>query len=122
MAEAIVLALFCFFASYGFIMLTRSLLQALWSNRALKTDGVRLVLLVKNREKDIEGIVRSFLSDDFKTRLMLNRNLKIVDLNSQDNTFVILEKMKKDFENLDIVKINDNEHEQSCPILRSSNI
>lgn len=123
MLEILVYALFCFFAAYGLITALMRISQAALHkkefNKAINKNGIQLVLLVKNHGHDIEGIIRNMFEGDFMSRIMADRELKVVDLGSEDETLDILEKMKEKYGSIDIVKTSSGEYEPLSSILES---
>jgi hypothetical protein len=71
---------------------------------------VRMVLLVRDVEEQIEYIVRTAVKNDFASRAMSDNSLVIIDMDSSDNTFLLLEKLQKDFSNVEALKFEDREH------------
>ncbi len=73
-------------------------------------SGVRMILLVRDAEEQIEYIVRTAVKNDFASRVMSDNSLVIIDMDSSDNTFLLLEKLQKDFSNVEVLKFEDREH------------
>jgi len=97
----------CLLAVYGLFTILRSLKLALYRNNTVRLSGVRVVVLVKDTEKYIEYIIRNINHMDLKSVALSDRNIAVVDMNSSDSTFMLLEKLKKDFQNLDIYKYDE---------------
>ena len=70
---------------------------------------VRMVLLVRDAEEQIEHIVRTAVKNDFTSCVLSDNSLVIIDMNSSDNTFLLLEKLQKDFSNIEAVRFEDRE-------------
>lgn len=119
MFEIFVYALFCFFAAYGFITFIKEFSHTVLQGKQDKSNKIKLVLLEKNHEHDIEGIIRNMFEFRSKSRVMANCELKIIDLGSSDDTIHILEKLKKDYGNIEIIKADGSGHEQLAAILES---
>jgi hypothetical protein len=119
MLEVFIYALFCFFAAYGFITFLREFSHAALQGKPDKSNGIQLVLLVKNHEHDIEGIVRNMLDFRIKNRLMADCELKVIDLGSSDDTVCILERLKMDYGNIELIRADSSEYEQLWTILQS---
>lgn len=88
-------------ALYGLIELGKAIYNIITYTN-LKTDGIYLIIAVKNQEDKIEGFLRSIL---FRFLYGKEENIKdiiVADLNSEDNTRVILEKMKKDYTGIQV--------------------
>ena len=71
--------------------------------------GVRIVLLVRDAEEQIEYIVRTAVKNDFASRVMSDNSLVIIDMDSSDNTYLLLEKLQKDFSNIEAFRFKDRE-------------
>lgn len=68
-----------------------------------------LVLVVKDQEDAVEGIVRTIMEREGLTRIIPGGRLKVVDLGSRDQTVDILERLKDEYEIIDIVGENEKE-------------
>lgn len=88
-------------AFYGLFEIIKNIVY-IFSYTNLKSNGVYVIVAVKNQENIIEGFIRGIL---FRFLYGKEDNIKdiiIADLNSKDNTKQILEKMKKDYNNIKI--------------------
>lgn len=86
-------------AIYGLIEIIKQIIYT-YTYTNLKADGIYVIIATKNQERKIEGFLRSFL---FKTIYGKEENIKdiiIVDLDSTDDTKVILEKLSKNYDNI----------------------
>lgn len=68
---------------------------------------VRIVLLVKDVEENIEYIIRNAVKKDFASKVLSDKNIAIVDMNSADHTYELLEKLQKDFLNIEVLKFEE---------------
>ncbi len=113
----------CLFAIYGLIMLGYKAVvhirvsgpgkasgrSAAGLNCPPRLTGVRMVLLVRNAEEQIEYIVRTAVKNDFASRVLSENSLVIIDMNSTDNTCLMLERLQKDFSNVEALRFEDRE-------------
>jgi len=111
----------CLLAIYGLIMLARTAAVHIHARLPEKVPGpaadsahcppahhgVRMVLLVRDAEEQIEYVVRTAVKNDFASRVMSDHSLVIIDMDSSDNTFLLLEKLQKDFSNITAVRFED---------------
>jgi hypothetical protein len=108
-------------ALYGFTVIVSNVVIALLKRANIKNSSVRLVLIVKNQENIIEGIVRSILMLDVLRKIMSRDRLIVVDMGSTDDTLNILSKLKNDGEYIEILKEGEKDmvftgYEKSPPI------
>ena len=90
------------FAIYGFIEVLKTIYFVLVHTK-LKSDGIYLILAVKNQEEKIEGVLRSILFRFIYGKEESINDIIITDLGSTDNTPVILEKLGKDYDSIEIL-------------------
>ena len=69
-----------------------------------KSDGIYLIVAVKNEENKIEGFIRSVLFKFIYSKKENLKNIIITDLGSQDTTTEILNKIKCDY---NFITVND---------------
>ena len=83
-----------------------------------KSEGIYVIIAVKNQEEKIEGFLRSILFKILYGREEYLKNIIVADLNSSDNTKEIAKKLSKDYEILKVTNwkecknIIDNVDEQ----------
>jgi len=61
-----------------------------------------MILVLKNQEEKAEGIIRSFLFRYIYGKDEILENIIIADLNSVDNTKQVLNKLKTDYEQIEV--------------------
>lgn len=64
----------------------------------LKSDGIYMIIGVKNKEKEIEGILRSIIFKILYGKEDEIKDIVIADLNSNDNTKQIVQKLQEEYE------------------------
>ncbi len=90
------------FAIYGFIEVIKTIYFVLVHTK-LKSDGIYLILAVKNQEEKIEGVLRSILFRFIYGKEENINDIIVTDLGSTDNTPIILEKLGKDYDSIEIL-------------------
>ena len=63
----------------------------------LNSDGIYLIIGVKNQEDDIEGILRSVIFKILYGKEEQIKDIIITDLNSKDTTKEIIQKLRKEY-------------------------
>jgi uncharacterized C2H2 Zn-finger protein len=91
------------FALYGLFEIIKNIIY-ICSCTKLKTNGIYIVIAVKNQEQKIEGFVRSILFRIFYGKEDYIKNIFVADLDSKDDTKQILNRMQKEY---DILKVMD---------------
>lgn len=89
-------------ALYGLIEIIKTLYYAI-SYKNTKPDGIYLIIAVKNQENKIECFLRSILFRFLYGKEDNINNIIVTDLNSEDSTRVILDKLSKDYDCIDIL-------------------
>lgn len=88
-------------AIYGLFEIIKNIIY-ICTYTNMRSEGIYLILAVKNQENKIEGLVRTVL---FRILYGKEENIKdiiIADLNSNDNTKEILEKLQEEYEQIKI--------------------
>ncbi len=96
-------------AAYGTFCIIISIWHSISQRMHYKNNDVKLVLIVKNQEETIEGIVRSAFSEDNLRKIMSTEKPAIVDMGSTDNTIDIISKLNKNFEYFEIFNKSSRE-------------
>ena len=100
--EFIAHTIFWTLALYGLFEIIKNIIY-LSTYTNFKSDGIYLIIAVKNQEENIEGFLRTSL---FKILYGKEENLKniiVADLKSTDNTKEIAQKLAKDYEMLKVI-------------------
>lgn len=90
-------------ALYGLFEIIKNVIY-ICSVTKLKTDGIYMVIAVKNQANKIEGFMRSILFRLLYGKEDYIKNIMIADLDSEDETKQILNRMQKEY---DILKVID---------------
>ncbi len=88
-------------AIYGAFEIIKTIIN-IYTYTNLKSDGIYIIVAVKNQENKIEGFLRNFL---FRIIYGKEENVKdiiIADLDSTDETIDILKKLANDYEGLKV--------------------
>lgn len=97
MLDFIFNVLFCTLALYGFIEIVKNIYYILTYTN-LKSDGIYIIVAVKNQEQKIEGFLRTILFRMIYGKEEMVKQIFITDLGSNDETAKIIEKIGKDYE------------------------
>ena len=93
-------------AIYGGIEIIKTIIN-IYTYTNLKSDGIYIIVAVKNQENRIEGFLRSFL---FRILYGKEENIKdiiIADLDSTDKTVNILNKLEQDYSYIKVANWRD---------------
>lgn len=96
-------------AIYGAWALISSIVSSMRQIVRRSNPGIKLVLMVKNQEDTIEGIIRYILNADIPAKAMSGHKLTVLDMSSGDDTFKILSTLKKDCPNLEILSLKEKD-------------
>ena len=117
MLEFITNIIFWILAIYGLFEIIKNIIY-ISTYTKFKSDGIYVIIAVKNQEEKIEGFMRSILFKILYGREEYLKNIIVADLNSSDNTKDIVRKLSKDYDILkvtswkDCKEIMDNVDEQ----------
>ena len=117
MLEFITNTIFWTLAIYGLFEIIKNIIYISTYTRFI-SDGIYVIIAVKNQEEKIEGFMRSILFKILYGREEYLKNIIVADLNSSDNTKEIVRKLSKDYDILkvtswkDCKEIMDNVDEQ----------
>ena len=84
-------------ALYGLFEIIKTIIN-IYTYTNLKSDGIYVIIAVKNQENKIEGFLRSFLFRVIYGKEELIKNIIVTDLDSKDETINILNRLEKDYE------------------------
>ena len=87
-----VYGLFCFFVS----------IFKLIDRKKYHNEKANLILVVKDQEDNIEGIIRDAVNNKFVRGIALTGRFTVLDMGSTDDTLKILKKLEQEYPLLDI--------------------
>ena len=90
------------FAIYGLIEIIKTIYYV-FTYTKLESDGIYFIIAVKNEEEKIEGLLRSILFRILYGKEEYIKNVIVTDLGSTDNTKEIIEKLSKDYNNINLL-------------------
>ena len=102
MLEFILSTTFWTLAFYGLFELVKNIIY-ICTYTKLKSDGIYVIIAVKNQEEKIEGVLRSILFKILYGREEEIKNVIVADLESKDDTKQIVKKLSKDYECLKVL-------------------
>lgn len=90
-------------ALYGMFEIIKTIIN-IYTYTNLKSDGIYVIIAVKNQENKIEGFLRSFIFRVIYGKEEYIKNIIVTDLDSKDETINILNKLQKDY---DCIKVTN---------------
>lgn len=106
MIDFILHVIFWTLALYGLFELIKNIIY-LYTYTNLKSEGIYIIVAVKNQEDKIEGFMRSFLFKILYGKEDSLKNIIVTDLRSTDNSKEILKKLSDDYEILKVASWKD---------------
>ena len=85
------------FSIYGLFEIIKNLIRT-YLKPKVSSNGIYLIIAVKNEENKIEGFLRSFLFRLLYGKEDMIDNIFVLDLNSTDKTADILNILSKDYD------------------------
>ncbi len=101
MLEFVFNTIFWTLAIYGLFEIVKNVIN-IGTVTKFKSDGIYVIIAVKNQEDKIEGFLRSIIFKILYGREECLRNIIVADLQSTDNTKEITKKLSKDY---DVLKV-----------------
>ncbi len=89
-------------AFYGLFEIIKTIIY-ISVHTKLKSDGIYMIIGVKNQEKEIEGILRSIMFKILYGKEEIIKDIVVADLNSKDNTKEIIKRLEEEYECLEVV-------------------
>ena len=117
MLEFVLNTIFWTLAIYGLFEIIKNIIY-INKDTKFRSEGIYVIIAVKNQEEKIEGFLRSILFKILYGREEYLKNIIVADLNSSDNTKEIAKKLSKHYEILKVTNwkecknIIDNVDEQ----------
>lgn len=106
MLQFILNTIFWTLAIYGLFEIIKEVIY-ISTYTKFKSDGIYVIIAVKNQEEKIEGFLRSILFKILYGREDYLRNIIVADLNSSDSTKEIAKKLSKDYDILKVANWKD---------------
>ena len=97
MLEFVLNTIFWTLAIYGLFEIIKNIIY-INKYTKFKSEGIYVIIAVKNQEEKIEGFLRSTLFKILYGREEYLKNIIVADLNSTDKTKKIIDKMSTDYE------------------------
>lgn len=101
MLEFVFNTIFWTLAIYGLFEIIKNIIY-IGTFTKFKSDGIYVIIAVKNQEEKIEGFLRSIIFKILYGREEYLKNIIVADLESTDNTKDITRKLSKDYEVLKV--------------------
>lgn len=101
MGEFLLNAILWTLALYGALEIIKTIIN-IYTYTNLKSDGIYVIIAVKNQENKIEGFLRNFLFRIIYGKEESIKDIIIADLDSTDETVEILNKLANDYEGLKV--------------------
>lgn len=106
MCEFIFTCILWILALYGFFDILKMIFNSL-KNRRIESNGIFVIVAVKNQEHQIEGFLRSVIFRILYGKDEYLKNIIVTDLDSVDSTKEILEKLSNDYEEIQVIDWED---------------
>ena len=100
--EFILNTIFWTLALYGLFEVVKNIIY-ITTYTKLKSDGIYLIIAVKNQEEKIEGFLRSIIFKILYGKEDWIKNIIVADLKSDDSTKEIAKKISSDYECLNVI-------------------
>ena len=118
MVEFVFHTIFWTLALYGLFEIIKNIIY-LCTYTNLKSNGIYIVIAVKNQGKKIEGFMRSLIFRILYGKEDIVKDIIVTDLDSKDDTMQILEKLSKDYDCLQTVNWREckemiDRYEEKC--------
>ncbi len=106
MIEFILNTIFWTLAIYGLFEIIKNIIY-IGTYTKFKTNGIYIIVAVKNQEEKIEGFLRSILFKILYGREEYLKNIIVADLQSTDNTKDIAKRLAKEYDVLKVTNWKD---------------
>ncbi len=101
MLDFVLSTIFWTLAIYGLFEIVKNIIY-IFTYTKFKSDGIYVIIAVKNQEEKIEGFLRSIIFKILYGREEYLKNIIVADMDSLDNTREIARKLSKDY---DVLKV-----------------
>jgi len=106
MKDFIFYFIFWVLAIYGLIEIVKEIIR-IFTYTNLKSNGIYIIVAVKNEENRIEGFLRSFLFKVIYGKEESIKKIIVADLDSKDETKNILKRLNKEYKEIKISNWNE---------------
>ncbi len=106
MLEFVANTIFWTLALYGLIEIIKNIIY-ISTYTKFQSDGIYLIVTVKNQEEKIEGFLRSILFKILYGKEEYFRNILVVDLKSKDSTKEIIKRLEMEYDNIKVLNWKD---------------
>ena len=106
MLEFVLNTIFWTLAIYGLFEIIKNIIYISRYTR-FKSDGIYVIIAVKNQEEKIEGFLRSILFKILYGREEYLKNIIVADLQSTDGTKEIAKRLSRDYDVLKVLSWKD---------------
>lgn len=96
-------------AAYGTLVLVLGAIDLIRSKIAASRPEVRVVLLVQNAQEQIEFIVRNVVMKDYASKVLSDKKVVFIDMDSSDETVALLKKLQQCYPSIDVIQYKDKE-------------
>ena len=93
-------------ALYGLFEIIKCIINAFICTK-LHTDGIYFIIATKNQENNIENFIRNLMFKVIYGKEDGIKQILVVDLNSQDKTKDIIEKLEKEYEQIHTLNLKE---------------
>jgi hypothetical protein len=94
-------------ALYGAVYLVIGFVDSIRKRFKNENKSIKFILLVKNQEGCIEGIIRDIFIGNSLGGLITQDSFTVLDMGSTDETLKILEKLKRDYQYLNVLNYEE---------------
>lgn len=106
MLEFVMNTIFWTLALYGFFEIIKNIIY-ISTYTKFKSEGIYLIIAVKNQEDKIEGFLRSSMFKILYGKEDYLKNIIVADLKSTDDTKEIVKRLSKEYEEINVVSWKD---------------
>ena len=106
MAEFIINGIFWVLALYGLFEIIKNIIY-ICTYTNLKSDGIYMIIAVKNQENKIEVFLRTLLFRLIYGKEEFVKDVIVTDLDSKDDTMKILNKLSEDYDCIKVANWRD---------------
>lgn len=97
------------FAACGAIFIIILLINRIPNRNENDKSKLSLVIMVRNKQDIVEGLVRNFFRGNFLQRVAPDMKITVIDMGSNDETWEILKRLAETYDCLDLIKENEKE-------------